>query len=265
MSLHWIPLLIQLRSIDWIYSKSKLLHLWIEILFRVKRKKDTYPVKGKSIILKPGQFICSARKLAASINVDKDTVGIYLSMLESQNWIKRQEIGNLTLFTVLEKEQIPSFSTDKTTFEEGPFKDQSTSIFKNNTDTISDTTIYNKINKSSSSSLRETNLNFFEDIRKDDEFWEATSKNLNEEIEILKSRAEKFFLEMESKEDFKDSVQKVKEHLFNWLRKSIEIRRKNNNLTFNKKSIENGQTRIDKRRASDAPDSPRQQNTNEYF
>ena len=110
MDLSWIPVFHQLRSVGWLYSESRMLHLWLEILFRVQRSKDTYPVKGESVEVRPGQFISSTRKLAAAISVDKDTVGRYLKILESQRWIERKVLGNVTLYTVLVMEQIPGFT-----------------------------------------------------------------------------------------------------------------------------------------------------------
>ena len=110
MNRSWIPVLHHLRGVGWLYSESRMVHLWLEILFRVQRSRDTYPIKGTVIDILPGQFVASTRKLAASIGADKDTVGRYLRIFESQRWISRREIGNATLYTILVMEQIPAFS-----------------------------------------------------------------------------------------------------------------------------------------------------------
>lgn len=99
-----------LRNVEWLYSESRMVHLWLEILFRVQRAKGTYPIKGTTINILPGQFVASTRKLAASIGADKDTVGRYMRIFEAQKWIRRLEIGNATLYTVLVMDQIPGFS-----------------------------------------------------------------------------------------------------------------------------------------------------------
>lgn len=99
-----------LRNVEWLYSESRMVHLWLEILFRVQRAKGTYPIKGTTIDILPGQFVASTRKLAASIGADKDTVGRYMRIFEAQKWIRRLEIGNATLYTVLVMDQIPGFS-----------------------------------------------------------------------------------------------------------------------------------------------------------
>lgn len=82
MNLSWIPVLHYLRNVEWLYSESRMVHLWLEILFRVQRSADTYPIKGTTIDIMPGQFVASTRKLAAAIGADKDTVGRYLKILE---------------------------------------------------------------------------------------------------------------------------------------------------------------------------------------
>ena len=145
MNLSWIPVLHHLRSVAWLYSESRMLHLWLEILFRVHRSRATYPVKGESVALAPGQFVASTRKLAAAISVDKDTVGRYLKILESQKWIDRKIMGNLTLYTVLVMEQIPGF-----TIKEGDIAAESLrTVGDTLPDTFSDTVgdiYYNKNN-----------------------------------------------------------------------------------------------------------------------
>lgn len=110
MNRSWIPVMHYLRNVEWLYSESRMVHLWLEILFRVQRAKGTYPIKGTTIDILPGQFVASTRKLAASIGADKDTVGRYMRIFEAQKWIRRLEIGNATLYTVLVMDQIPGFS-----------------------------------------------------------------------------------------------------------------------------------------------------------
>ncbi len=110
MNRSWIPVMHYLRDVEWLYSESRMVHLWLEILFRVHRAKGTYPIKGTTIDILPGQFVASTRKLAASIGADKDTVGRYMRIFEAQKWIRRLEIGNATLYTVLVMDQIPGFS-----------------------------------------------------------------------------------------------------------------------------------------------------------
>ncbi len=110
MNRSWIPVMHYLRNVEWLYSESRMVHLWLEILFRVQRARGTYPIKGTTIDILPGQFVASTRKLAASIGADKDTVGRYMRIFEAQKWIRRLEIGNATLYTVLVMEQIPGFS-----------------------------------------------------------------------------------------------------------------------------------------------------------
>ncbi len=171
MNRSWIPVMHYLRDVEWLYSESRMVHLWLEILFRVHRAKGTYPIKGTTIDILPGQFVASTRKLAASIGADKDTVGRYMRIFEAQKWIRRLEIGNATLYTVLVMDQIPGFSimapSDTTAIGASsrspiPHKCGSTS-----SDTVGDTfgDIYyidNNINKNSlSPRVKEKFLKFF--------------------------------------------------------------------------------------------------------
>ncbi len=55
----------------------------------------------------PGPFVAATRKRAAYIEEEKETVGRYMGIFEAQKWIRRLEIGNATLYTVLVMDQIP--------------------------------------------------------------------------------------------------------------------------------------------------------------
>lgn len=144
MDLSWIPVFHQLRSVGWLYSESRMLHLWLEILFRVQRSKDTYPVKGVSVEVRPGQFISSTRKLAAAISVDKDTVGRYLKILESQRWIERKVLGNVTLYTVLVMEQIPGFTIKESAGQPAVTDAKTPTVGDTSGDTFGDINYINK-------------------------------------------------------------------------------------------------------------------------
>lgn len=232
MNRSWIPVLHLLRNVEWLYSESRMVHLWLEILFRVQRSRDTYPVKGTVIEVRPGQFVASTRKLAASIGADKDTVGRYLRVFESQKWIARQDIGNATLYTVLVMEQIPAFSifdtqgdaASGTVSDVAPATvgDTSSNTFGDtSSDTFGDTfgDIYyidNNINKSSLPHAREEEV--FEIFKNDVAAFEEIAKALHCEKAKLDSMLPDFFNECRIKEKHHLTPQEWKNHFFNWAR-----------------------------------------------
>ena len=233
MNRSWIPVLHLLRDVEWLYSESRMVHLWLEILFRVRRSRETYPVKGTVIEVRPGQFVASTRKLAASIGADKDTVGRYLRIFESQKWIERQDIGNATLYTVLVTDQIPAFSIFSE--PENPVGDtcpgtSAATTGDTSSDTFGDTfgDIYyidNNINNNSLPHAREEEV--FEIFKND-----ATAlEEIAEALRCGKSRLDEmlpdFFNECRIKKKQHPTVQECKDHFFNWARARLKQEQQN--------------------------------------
>lgn len=240
MNRSWIPVLHYLRTVEWLYSHSRMVHLWIEILFRVQRSSDTYPIKGTTIEIRPGQFVASTRKLAAAIGADKDTVGRYLRIFESQKWIARNEIGNATLYTVLVSEQIPEFSIiDTPKIErESPSPDTvARTVGDTSSDTAGDTFgdiyyINNNINKNSLPHTHEEEI--FDFFQEDKASLEEIATALRCRREKLESMLPDFFQECRIKKKHHPDVQECKDHFFNWARARLN-REQQNGISYENK------------------------------
>lgn len=236
MNRSWIPVLHLLRNVEWLYSESRMVHLWLEMLFRVQRSKSTYPVRGTVIEVRPGQFVASTRKLAASIGADKDTVGRYLRIFESQRWIRRQEIGNATLYTILVMEHIPSFSIIQKPedTDNDIVSDTSTAtVGDTSSDTFGDTfgDIYyidNNINNNSLSPAREEEV--FDNFQKDTAALEEIADALRCEEPELRKMLPDFFNECRIKGKMHKTTQECKDHFFNWARARLN-RELNNGIS----------------------------------
>lgn len=270
MDYSWIPIVRNIRQMDWFYGRSNLVHLWLEILFRASREPCTYPVGKEIIKLKPGQFVCSMRKLSNFLNISRNTLSDLIFILEKQGWIKKESVGNLTLFTVIKVDQMP-FSQNYQS--ENSFSEYIKSSYTYNEDEIALSAnteainrakveainIYNKnkINNTEKSSIykREENLNFFKDIREDISFWDELSILLEIDLKTVKEKSEKFFHECLIKKDYKETVLEVKNHLINWLKKS-HSNEKNNFNPNTKTFIEHGKNTNNNRRGTEA-DTPR--------
>ncbi len=234
MNRSWIPVLHHLRDVEWLYSESRMVHLWLEILFRVRRSRDTYPVKGTVIEVRPGQFVASTRKLAASIGADKDTVGRYLRIFESQKWIARKDIGNATLYTILATEQIPAFSIFAEPGDSAGAYGDGTHGTSGDTssDTFGDTfgDIYHIDNNINKISLPHAcGEEIFEIFQKDSAALEEIAGALHCERKWLEEMLPDFFNECRIKKKLHPTVQECKDHFFNWAR--ARLNRGQNNVT----------------------------------
>ena len=235
MNLSWIPVLHQLRSVGWLYSESRMLHLWLEILFRVQRSRDTYPVKGEPVALAPGQFVASTRKLAAAISVDKDTVGRYLKILETQKWIERKVMGNLTLYTVLVMEHIPEFTIREGDAATENLRTVGDTLSDTSSDTIGDIYYNNKNNNKNNSSPTHVRVEeIFERFLEDDEALTQLAHALHCRASRLKTIYPDFVQECRVKEKDHGTMLEIKDHFFNWARARLNREKQNGSANANK-------------------------------
>lgn len=231
MDYSWIPLARNLRQMDWFYSRSNLVHLWIEILYRVARKRQTYPVGNELITLEPGQFVCSIRKLASFMNINRETLSGLINLLIMQGWLKKEPVGNMTLFTVTKEDQLPltnenqdsgNIPLNKTIGKNNQPKQYN---FPNNlkndfskeqsitSATLPATNKYNNKYKNKIFYKREENLKFYKEIRNDQNFWLEMEILLETEKEKIKETSEEYFRECIVEKNFFETLIEFKAHL----------------------------------------------------
>lgn len=156
-----------------------------------------------------------------------------MRIFEAQKWIRRLEIGNATLYTVLVMEQIPGFSImapPDTKAIGASSETQSPTNGDTSSDTVGDTfgDIYyidNNINKNSLSPAREGEV--FEIFSKDTASLDEIAGALHCERKILENMLPDFFQECRIKKKNHQTVQECKDHFFNWARARLERERNN--------------------------------------
>ena len=235
--LAWIPMYRLIREVDWVYRKSSRYHLWSEILFRAYHEELKYPVMGRTIVLQVGQFVGSTRVLAASVGGNPGTVNRNLVVFESQGWLERKDIGNLTLYTVLQKQflkmLLDSAGRPKSADEavaEGQRLEQSSAQLPAQVSARRIEKEKKKIIKTSSSLSREEEFEIFENLCKNSEWLEAEAQNLGitslefkEKLELFwNKQLEDRFAEGNFHKDFGD----LRDHIRSWMRLVLKSERK---------------------------------------
>lgn len=243
---------------SWLWENPRKLKMWLKLVMMANWEESSSMIGNTEVIIGRGQIIRSIPSLASELGCSKQTAQTFLEVLEKSALIKKEIERKTTKITILKyNEYSPLFNKKKNRIQyHEPGKDQTLISQKigQNLGTYKEYKENNKEKISSSSNLREENLKIFDEIRKNDIFWEQTAMSLHVELPVLREKAEFFFLEMETTEDFKNTLREVKEHLFNWLRKSIEIEeskiKSNNFYNYNGKNTNNN------RRGTEA-DTPR--------
>lgn len=243
------------RDIDrhWIWLDAKRFQMWVQMILWAQYQDGVVTIGSKSVRLKRGQFVTSLKVLAGYMRCCKQTVITFLRVLESSKMIKREKFATYSVITIINYDKYqPSRNCRIPAFSGGEIDRNSDRIADPKLDPIKER--INKKEKNSSSSSREKNLEFYQEIRCSEDFWLKTSEALSVSIEHLKKYAEEFFDERQAKEDFQEDVIKVRTYLFNWLRKKVEIHNKHTDKNLNsKKDTVYGTTETDNRRGVDAP------------
>lgn len=111
MNKGWIKAHRSMRE-HWIFQDPLLFKIWMDILWSANYEKKKVKIKGKIITINPGQFWTSIRKLSVRWDIDKNTVGKKLKLLQSDGMIFVDSMPNYgTLITVCNYALYQDFST----------------------------------------------------------------------------------------------------------------------------------------------------------
>lgn len=89
----FIKLYRSLENKGW-YKKSEYVHLWVHLFIKATRKEKEDWFNGKSILLKPGQFITGRKKLSVETGIQESKIERILKCFESEQQI--EQVGGAT-------------------------------------------------------------------------------------------------------------------------------------------------------------------------
>ena len=82
------------------YTNSKYVHLWVHILLSVNHEAKEFLWNGRSITIKPGQFITGRKELSTKTGISGTTIERILRTFESEHQIGQQKTNKYRLITV---------------------------------------------------------------------------------------------------------------------------------------------------------------------
>lgn len=100
MSEDWIKSYRKTRHKGW-YKKSQYVHLWGHLLYKASYIETEFFWNGKTIRLKPGQFITGRKKLSEETGINESMVERILKLFEKEGQIEQQKTNKYRLITVL--------------------------------------------------------------------------------------------------------------------------------------------------------------------
>lgn len=99
MSEGWVKLHRKLLD-NPVSAKMPYLALWVYLLMKANYITGSVIVKGKKIVIEPGMYFGSIKKLAEHFGVSKSTIHALLTYYEKESMIERNKNGDFTLITI---------------------------------------------------------------------------------------------------------------------------------------------------------------------
>lgn len=96
----WICIHRKLKSKGF-YRNSQYVHLWLHLLVSANSKPKEFLWSGKTIVLKPGQFITGRTSLVSETGIPKSTIERALDLFEREGQIGQQKTNKYRLITIL--------------------------------------------------------------------------------------------------------------------------------------------------------------------
>lgn len=256
----------------WIWQDVRQAIRWLELTMLASWKPDVVFYRNNSININRGQLVTTYRALARRWKTNHRIVASFIRMLEkadmivcdrnSKQWVVITIVNYEKYQREASKGQNPdefepnsigvlSDLEDEKSDKKKSIKDQDGHQSGNHD--IKNNNINNK--NSSSSSTREENLKFFEELKNNENEIEDLAKLLECEAEKIRSMMEKYIIE--AKDEEHESAGSFRTHFIHWARKHIEINKKKEYGSGKKTATAAGGTSEDRyanRRGTDAKD-----------
>ena len=100
----WIKLHRKLQEKGF-YKKPKYAHLWVHLLLEANHKPQEVMWNGKTMILKPGQFITGRKILALNSGINENSIQRMLDFFKNAHQIEQQTTNQNRLITILKWKQ----------------------------------------------------------------------------------------------------------------------------------------------------------------
>ena len=97
------------------YKRSEYVHLWIHLLLRANHAETEFLFHGKTIKLKPGQFVTGRKVLSAETGIQETTIERILELLENDQQIGQQKTNRNRVITILNWGQYQKTDNQRTT------------------------------------------------------------------------------------------------------------------------------------------------------
>lgn len=256
----------------WIWQDVRQAIRWLELTMLASWKPDVVFYRNNSININRGQLVTSYRALARRWKTNHRIVASFIRMLEkadmivcdrnSKQWVVITIVNYEKYQREASKGQNPDDFEPNSIGVLSDLEDEKSDKKKSKNEQdghqsrnhdIKNNNINNK--NSSSSSTREENLKFFEDLKNNENEIEDLAKLLECEAEKVRSMMEKYIIE--TKDEEHKSAGMFRKHFINWARIRLDKEREKENGNRKQQSKTRGGSdndRLSNRRGTPAGD-----------
>ena len=263
----WITLHRKIQD-HWIWQDAKNFQRWVDLIMMARWETSQAKTRfGKAkVMLQRGQLVTSIRTLMHRWKTSSKCVTDFLSDLENEDMIQCDPHKKYTVITICQYD-LYQHNMDSGEEEEEPEPDSAVeernrlrkerrvrAPIKQDNNNKNITTK----NSSISSSAREKNLKFFNDLKNSEKEIGQAAASLKCEEKLVLEMLDDFFNEINFKETDHDSLSHFKKHFFDWAR--IYLQNNRNNGTGKQKAkskrggAETATNQYDPRRGTPAGD-----------
>ena len=209
------------RNIEhhWIWQNPRRAQWWIQLLFMAAWEPQLVSFGNETFTLQRGQIATTYRILTGRFSCSNQAVFNFLAILEKHKMITKETSQKMTLITIVnydlyQQESIASENQDATKKHISSKRKIGSKIeqIKEERKEEERTII------TPSSPSRAKDLEFLEELKISEVFFEQCAMTLKIEISALKEYLQQFSAEMLLQEKFHNSSADYRQHFFNWVK-----------------------------------------------
>lgn len=194
----------------WLWEDPKRLRAWLYLLFEAGWEPRDIPNGDETLTLERGQLSTTIRKLNGAWGYYSEATLKLLNLFEKYDMIVRKSYPNMTVITIVNYDE---YQLERLEAERKP-KRKSKHIKEDKNKEEK-----NIINSTSLTRVRD--LEFIEELKNSEAFFEQCAMTLKVELSALKEYFQQFSAEMLLQEKFHNSSADYRQHFFNWVKIQI--------------------------------------------
>ena len=209
------------RAIEhhWLWLDPRRFQWWIQLLFMAAWEPKQITFGNVTINLQRGQIATTTRMLMKQFMCCNQTVFKFLAVLENNNMIVKETNQKMTLITIVNYELYQQESAILSATNSSQKSISEDRIPHRKVEQIKEERNNEEKNINISlSPSRERDLEFLEELRNSEVFFEQCAMTLKIEISALKEYFKQFSAEMLLQEKYHDSFKDYRQHFINWVK-----------------------------------------------